>query len=329
MMTTQERHHFLHDDYPAVRNTGWYKDHLYGMTVGFDVYACYYRPDEWRAVGLDSNRFPKTFESLVAVSHKLDKFDAAGNLIRLGFLPGAFTIYTPAFGGSFYDRARHQVLLDTPQNERALTFVVNDYNQIGIDKVLRFRAGMQSDDAASWPFIQGQTANTVDGEWRVLQMAEYAPKMDYRITPLPPAVGGKPLASFSTADTLTIPSGAKEKRGAWEFIKFWTGLDHPEPAAKFQASMCWLPTSPQIAAAPDYQAFLRRYPQYWTFVKLAASPNVISIPPVPDPEFLNDRIGDDSGLAERGAITPKQALQILQQEAARESDRRRELGYND
>jgi multiple sugar transport system substrate-binding protein len=329
LMSPAERHQFMCNDYPAVRNAGWYKDHLYGLTVGFDVYACYYRPDEWRSVGLNPDRFPTSLEDLIAESHRLDKYDSAGNLTRLGFIPEGFTTYAPWFGGSFYDRSTHRVLLDTPQNERALTCIVDDYNRIGIDKVLRFKAGMQSSDAASWPFIQGQIANTVDGEWRVLQMAKYAPGMDYAIAPVPPAAGGKPLSGFTTSDTMTIPAGAKEKQGAWEFIKFWTGLDHPEPAAKFQADMCWLPTSPQMAAAPDYQAFLEKYPKYMTFVKIAASPNLVTIPPIPDQEFLQDRINVAGDLAERGAKTPKEALRALARDAAREADHRRELGYGD
>src|SRR5579863_1186658 len=38
-MTPAERRHFLTVDYPAVRRNGWYKGHLYGLTVGFDIYA--------------------------------------------------------------------------------------------------------------------------------------------------------------------------------------------------------------------------------------------------------------------------------------------------
>jgi multiple sugar transport system substrate-binding protein len=329
MMSPAERHHFLYDDYPAVRNNGWYKGHLYGLTAGFDVYACYYNLDQWRDAGLDPNRFPLTFEDLCAQSHKLDKYDAAGNLTRFGFFPQSFTSYAPAFGGGFYDRQTGQVLLDSPQNLRALQYVVADYKRLGIDKVLRFKASMQSNDAASWPFIQGQLSVTLDGEWRVMQMAQYAPNMDYAVAPLPPAAGGKPLSSFSVADFLTIPAGAPHKDGAWEFIKFWSGLDHPEPAAKFQAGFCWLPTSPQMAAAPDYQAFLRKYPRFRTFVKLAASPNIVTIPPVPDQMFLNDRIQADSDLAERGAKSPEQALQTLEEDAARERTKRLELGYGD
>jgi multiple sugar transport system substrate-binding protein len=328
LMTPAESHHFMYEDYPAVRKNGWYKDHLYGMTVGFDVYACYYRPDEWKKAGLDPNKFPATFEELTEDSHKLDQYDAAGNLTRLGFFPQAFTSYAPAFGGSFYDQDTNQVLLDTPQNEAALNYVVGDYQKIGIDKLLRFKAGMQSEDAASWPFIQGQIAVTLDGEWRVKQMAQYAPDMDYQVAALPPAAGGKPLSSFSTADFLTIPAGAKEKEGAWEFIKFWSGLDHPDQAAKFQASFCWLPTSPQMAASPDYQAFLKKYPRFRTFVQLAASPNVEFIPPVPDQLFLNDRIAVAGDLAERGAKSPKQALTSLEDDAAREETRRKGLAYD-
>lgn len=327
-MTPAERHHFLSVDYPAVRRNGWYKGHLYGLTVGFDVYACYFRPDQWRQAGLDPDHFPQTLEELVADGKRLDRFDTSGRLTRLGFLPQDFSWYAPSFGGGFYDPHRGQVLLNTPQNLNALSYIVQTHKELGMDRVLRFNAGLKSSDAASWPFIGGQTAVVLDGEWRVQQLAKYAPGMEYRIATLPPPAGGKPLSSFSVADFLTVPAGAKEPEGAWDFIKFWTGLDRAEPAAKFQTWFGWLPTSPDIANAPDYQAYLRRYPQYRTFVKLAASDNIVTVPPVPYQLFLMDHISTADDMAERGALTPSKALDQLTRDVARELARRKELGYD-
>jgi multiple sugar transport system substrate-binding protein len=327
-MTPAERNHFLTVDYPAVRKNGWYKGHLYGLTIGLDVYACYWRPDQWRAAGLDPNHFPTTLEGLVADGARLNQYDSSGHLTRLGFLPQSFTWYAPSFGGGFWDPKIGQVLLDTPQNLRALSYIYQTHKALGFDRVIRFNAGLKSPDGASWPFIQGQEAVVLDGEWRVKQLAQYAPNVNYRVSPLPPPAGGKSLASFSGADFLTIPVGAKEPEGAWEFIKFWSGLDHPEPAAKFQTWFGWLPTSPDIANAPDYKAYLRKYPQYKTFVRLVASDNVETVPAVPYQLFLMDQINDADDVAERGAETPGHALSQLARNTARELARRKELGYD-
>ena len=329
LMTPEEKRHFLNDCYPAVRNNGWYKGHLYGLTAGFDVYACYWRPDQFRAAGLDPDHFPETLEDLVAVGRKLDQQDAAGRLTRLGFLPSGLAQYAPAFGGGFYDPKTGQPLLDTPQNRRALSYIVSTNKHVGLDRVMRFNSGLKSSDGGNWPFIGGQIAITLDGEWRVRQLEQYAPNLDYRISPLPPPAGGKKRASWSVADFLTIPAGAKEKRGAWEFIKFWSGLDHPERAAEFQTWFGWLPTSPQMAASPTYQAYLKRFPQYRTFVDLAASDNIETIPPVPYQLFLMDHITTTDDLAGRGTLTPDQALRRLEHDVHAEQTQRKELGYDE
>ena len=148
---------------------------------------------------------------------------------------------------------------------------------------------MKSQNGADWPFIDGSFSISLDGEWRVQQLAKYAPGLDYRVAPLPPPAGGKSLASFSVTNFLTIPAGAKHAEGAWEFIKFWAGLDHPEAAAKYNTSFGWLPSSPQMAQSPDYQAYLHKYPKYQTFVDLAASPNLVTTPPVAYQLYLMDR----------------------------------------
>jgi multiple sugar transport system substrate-binding protein len=327
-MTPAERQYFLHSTYPTVHNNGWYKGHLYGMLVNFDVYACYYKPDQWRKAGLDPDHFPTTLPQLVADGKKLNQTDSQGHLTRLGFLPAVWTDYLPSFGGHLYDPATGQVTIETPQNLAAMQYIVQAHQQLGFDNIVRFNAGLGSEQGASWPFISDQQAIVLDGEWRVKQLAQYAPHLNYRVALLPPPVGGTPLASYTGTSYLTIPAGAKHAEGAWEFIKFWQGLDDPARAAPFNVSFGWLPNSPQMAASPAYQAYLRQFPEYRTFVKLAASPNIVSLPPVPDAVYIQDRIADDDDLAERGILSPNASLARLQKQVDQQERQRKELGYD-
>ena len=328
-MTAAERQRFFHETYPVIHDNGLYKGHLYGMVMGVDVYACYYRADQFRQAGLDPDHFPATLEELSADARKLDRSDAGGRLTRVGFLPQDFTHFAPAFGGGFYDPATGEVQLKTTPNLRAMSYILDTSRQLGMDRVLRFNAGLKPQNGASWPFIDGSFSIALDGEWRVQQLAKFAPGLDYRVAPLPPPRGGKPLSSFSVTNFLTIPVGAKHSEGAWEFIKFWAGLDHPEQAAKYNVSFGWLPTSPQMAQSPDYQAFLRRYPQYRAFVRLAASPNLVTTPPVPYQTYLMDRITSADEMASRGTLTPEEALSHLEADVAQERARRKELGSDE
>ncbi len=327
-MTPAEKKFFLTGTYPVVHQNGWYKGHLYGLVISVDIYACYYRPDQFRAAGLDPNRFPATLEALTTESRKLDQVDSTGRYTRLGFLPQTFVNYAPSFGGGFYDPVTGQATLDTPANLRAMSYLVETSKKLGSDKVRRFNSGLKSQNGAQWPFIDGSFSVALDGEWRVRQLAQYAPGLEYQVAPLPPPAGGKPGASFSNTGFLTIPAGAKHSEGAWEFIKFWSGLDHPAKAAKYAAWFSWLPTSPAMAASSDYRAYLKQYPQYRTFVDLAASPNIITTPPVPYQLFLMDRIMAVDDLASREALTPAQALEKLKADTDKELGRRKELNYD-
>lgn len=325
-MTPAEMRRFMTQTYPVIHQNGIYKGRLYGMVMGVDVYACYYRPSMFKAAGLDPNHFPTSLEELTADGFKLNKFDHTGNLTRIGFIPQTFTYFAPAFGGGFYDRKTGQVLLDSPQNLRALRYIIDTQKKVGIDKIVRFNAGLGSGENGSWGFIQGDYAVTLDGEWRVKQIAQYAPKLDYEIAPLPPPRGGKQLASYSLTNFLTIPVGAKHPEGAMAFIKFWAGLNDPARAAAFNVAFGWLPNSPAMANSPTYQAYLRKYPQYRTFVELASSENIVTTPPVPYQLFLNDQITTDDQTAEEGLATPEQALAKLTRDMDQYRRQRRELG---
>jgi multiple sugar transport system substrate-binding protein len=327
LMPPQQLNHFLQTAYPVVRKSGWYKGHLYGLIDGFDFWACYYRPDHFREAGLDPDHFPKTLEELALVGRKLTRFDKAGNIMRVGFLPSGLSQFVASFGGSFYDEKTGQLLLNTPQNLRALTFIVEERKRLGLDKVLRFNAGLSSDSGASWPFISGAYSVIVDGEWRVQQMAQFAPQMEYRTAPIPAPAGGKRLASFSGPNFLTIPKGAQQVEGAWEFMEFFSGLNNPERAAAFYVAMSWLPLSPLSTSALVYQAFLNKLPQYRTFLDLAASENIALSPPVPDQVYIMDRVQWAEDMATRGTLTPQQALEALEADIARERQRRKEMGY--
>jgi len=330
LMTPAEKAHFLKTVYPVIRKSGWHNGRLYGLVDGFDFWACYYRPDHFREAGLDPDHFPETLEELTEVGKKLHRFDNAGNIRRIGFLPTGFPQFAPLFRGKFYDYKTGKLTLNTPENLRALTYLVEERKRLGFEKVIRFNSSLASDSGVEWPFITGAFSIVVDGEWRVQQMAQYAPNMEYRTAPIPPpATGGQRLAGYCGPNYLTIPKGARQVEGAWEFMKFFSGLVLPERAAEFYIWMSWLPLQAASTNAPVYQAFLNRLPQYRTFLQMAASEYIEVVPPVPDQLYLMDRIKRAEDLATRGALTPQQALEQLEADMAKEHQRRKELGYDE
>jgi len=330
LMSDSEWAEFKRTTYPVALKIGVYKGNLYGVSTGLDIYACYCRPTDLREAGLDPTRLPATLEELTQWGERLCRFAPDGSLNRIGFLPSMFAMYAPGFNGGLYDWNRGIVTLNTPENVRALTFLVDQRKKLGFENVIRFESGLTPGVAnAQWPFISGAYSITVDGQWRVEQIAKYAPELEYATFPIPPPKGGRKQFGWASGNFMIIPKGAKQVQGAWEFIKFWSGIENPERAAEFYTWGGWVPFCPAIAEAPTFREYLAKNPQFKTFLDILASENIQPVPPVPYQVYLWDRITRADDSAQRGTLAPQAALERLEKEITQEIAMRRRFGYED
>jgi len=331
LMTPDEKARFFKDSYPSIRDIGTYKGKCYGVTIGADLMALYVNVKQLRDAGLDPDKFPKTLEELEDWGLKLNQYDKKGNLTRLGFLLNDIGYVSHYFGGGFDVKDDGRLLLNTPQNQRALETIVNYRKKLGFENVLRFQAGLNDiEGAASWAFMHGDLSITYDGQWRVEELRKFKPDLEYRVYPIPaPKEGGTPLGGLVGGNYMIVPVSAKQKKGAWEFLKFWTGLDNPDRAATFYNMGGWLPYSPAVANSPTFQKWLKKDHQFQAFLDILASPNCKAPPPIANLQFLNDLITRAEDEATRGDVTPKEALQELEDKFKEERNKRRELGYDE
>ena len=234
LMTPDERRRLFNESYPAIRDIGMYKGSCYGITIGADLSALYVNVQQIRDAGYDPDNLPKTLEGIEEMGLNLNRYDKKGNLTRLGFLISDLGYVAHSFGGGFEVLPNGDLKLDTPENLRALQNMVDYRRKVGFDNVLRFQAGLNDiEGAASWAFMHGDLTITYDGQWRVEELRKFKPDLEYRVIPIPPPKeGGKPLAGLVGGNYMIVPISAKEKQGAWEFLKFWTGLDNPAGAAR-------------------------------------------------------------------------------------------------
>ena len=304
--------------YPAVRGIGMYKDHFYGLSTGMNIWACYYRPSHFIEAGLDPNHFPETLEELDRIAEKLYTYDDSGNITRIGFMANQLNQWIAVFGGSLYNYETSRLTITHPRNVAALRWMAGYGEKYGFERVLQFQAGLPSTMAANWPFMSGAFSIVVDGQWRVEQLRQYGPDVDYMTAPIPPPKGGKRHAGWSNGNFMIIPRAARNKKGAMAFMRFWSGVDDPERAAEFYTWGGWLPIVPEIARAPIYQEYLRKYPKFRTFVEVMASPDIQVSPPVIVQKYLMSRVywAEDAGC--RGALSPKAALQQVARDIERE-----------
>lgn len=326
LLSAEDLRALREDSYPVALKAAQCHGHLYGIPIGMNNFACYYRPDLLRAAGLDPDRFPGSLEELVEWGRKLDRFDARGQLERVGFLPSRLAIFAPLFGGGFAERPDGGLTIDTEGNRRALAFIGDAYRHYGYERMIQFRASLNTGSlAVEWPFVSGLYPISVDGQWRVEQLANYAPEVEYRTAPLPPPRGGQVQGGFATVNLAFIPVGAETPAGAMAFMRYWSGLHDAAIAGAFNASGGWLPPLRTTVASPDFQDFLTRNPQFRTFVTAIEGPNVEPVPPVAYQVFFNSRMWQAEDRVVRGDKTPEQALQDLEEEVERERGRRSRL----
>ena len=324
LMTPAELSEFQASVFPAIWDIGNYKDHFYGLCVGANAVALYYRPSHFEAVGLDPDAPPRTIEELDAMAALLTKTHDNGDIARLGFLPSALHEWAPGFGGGFYDDTAHKLVIESPENTRALEWINSYYSERHrYEQVSRFTSSLQQGQGGGfdWPFLAGAFSIVFDGQWRIGQLAKFAPELDYRTAPLPTASGGKAGAGWCTGNFMIVPSGAACPEGAWAFMKFWSGLDNPEVAAEFYTWGGWLPINQHVANAPAYRDYLEKHPQFQTFVDALADGDRQVAPPVPLQAFFMNRLYQMEQAVIRQDMTAQEGLRHLRVEFNREEAR--------
>lgn len=325
VMTPEEKRRYDEDAFPVSKKFSTYRGKYMCVVPGVDAYGVFYRLDDLKEVGRDANSLPTTLEDLVDLGKKLDRRDKNGDLKRVGFLPQGLFTWSPVFGGTFQTEGK--LLLDTPQNLRALKFIVGQVKRLGLDAVTRFQSSQPGDVGINAPLLTGNISIMVDGQWKVKQTEDFAPKgFRYVVGPIPPPKGGQPLATSSSSNFLLIPAASKNPEGAWAFMKFWMGFDNPEEGARNSIEMGWIPYSKRVVHSKTYQAYIAKHPAFRTFVKLIEGPHVEIAPVGPLQKFVTDEINKADDLATHLSLTPEQALAQLERNVKAEYARQRRLG---
>ncbi len=283
--------------FPAAREIGSYKGRLYALCNGLDVRALYYNADVLEEHGLSP---PATIGELDRAAVTIAPPEAGAHT-RYGYLPDPRRIWSwgIVFGGSFYDAQTGRVTADSPEVVAALDWMASYSRRYGADQVARFRKGDQALPGAAFPLLEGRYALIMDGQWRVAEISavqEAARKRGqrvprYGVVPLPPPEDGVRNAGWVNGNFFVVPRGAKNSRGAWAFMKFWSGFGgHEAEAARACAGGGWIPASQRVVERAEFQAYLDRYPMFRTFVDLAGSPRQVPTPRVPGAQFFQDEV---------------------------------------
>ncbi|MCH2113970.1 MAG: extracellular solute-binding protein [Pirellulales bacterium] len=284
--------------FPAASSLGTYDGRLYALCNGLDIRALYCNKTLLDEHGL---ALPKSIADLDTIAETIAPAGADFAGEQMGYLPHPRRLWSwgIAFGGSFTSAdfqfkkndPRSIITADAPQIVSALTWMAGYSRRYGPSRVAEFRSGEQALTGAVFPLLdQRRYAVVMDGQWRTrdIAAAEAIAVADgqscdqFSVVPLPASPGGHEDAGWVNGNFFVVPSQARCKRGAWEFMKFWTGFDGSEThAATACAAGGWIPVSQRIVQEPAYQEALTRQPLLREFVRLARSPHQVPVPALP------------------------------------------------
>lgn len=205
-----------------------YDGHWYGLpgasnpTTGTILYV----PKLVQAAGVDPNRMPKTWDELWTATKKVTKFDAKGNVQRIGLPVDTGLTWVNLYCGRqvAYDQATNKFHADDPCVKDYFRFnkrLVDFYG--GIQKYTKFISGDQTVwNCSPKAYIPtGKVLFSLDAYWSGAQMDTcYDVVWKLAAPPTPHGETSEWAALAPVAWVLAIPRGADNPQLAFDFVKY-------------------------------------------------------------------------------------------------------------
>lgn len=225
-------------------------DKLYGLPLLVDVRSLAYNIDMFKEAGVNP---PTTWDELLETAKKLTVKDNSGKLLKSGFLlndPGLFNMWLWQAGGELVSTDGTKTAFNSSNGLEVLEFWQKIYD-----------AGIYTNGFADTNdvFAAGDAAMKLTGPWDIPTL-DKADGLNYAIAE-PPAGPTGMKSSIMGGFGLVIPKGAKQSKGAWEFMKWWaTSVENGVDFAKISG---WFPANRD--AAND--SYFTENDKYAAFVK--------------------------------------------------------------
>lgn len=282
---------------------------LYALpNAGGVAVQMYYNKDLLEAAGYSEP--PQTMEELYEMAEKITTVDENGNIDVLGYPLFPFAsarqelIY--AFGGRWWDDEGNL----TPQTEgtlESLRLNMEYRKKYGVEQVQAFMGTANTNRYTEQDmFFIGKQAFRFDGTWLPTMIAENNPDLNYGITLIPGTEEHPELRGVSRYETSTLamPINAKNKDGAWEFIKFVSSY---EGSKIMDIGRGATPARYDLQEDPDILAI----PGFDVFIEANELGNGINYPKIKDYAKYVSLIDNALDLIYNGYMEPEDALADL------------------
>jgi multiple sugar transport system substrate-binding protein len=268
-----------------------------------DAYGLYYNKDAFAAAGIDGP--PKTLSEFEADAIKLTKSDG-DSYSQLGFMPDyhgyetTIAHYAAQWNPTYFDDQGKS----NAANDPALTQMYEWQKHMvdvlgGYDKLERYRSTFGDEWGSKHPFMTGQVAMQLDGEWRAGMIDDAGVDFDYGVAPFPVPddqadTYGK---GYLSGTIIGIASTSDKQNAAWEFVKYMT--TDTDAVVNFANGIHNVPSTMDALESPNLDVT----PAFKTFIDIAENPNSSTTPASPNGGAYQQTLQDVGYDYESGHIT--------------------------
>lgn len=287
-----------------------YNGKQYAMPCNMNLVALYYNKELLSAAGYDTP--PATYSEMIEIARATTALNEDGTLATLGFPAWPLNNYRDnmlyAFGGNWIDAETLQPSADAPGNLLMLQAFYDYVSEFGANNVSVFTSSGKTNDPTD-PFLSGKQALRIDGPWTSGYFEPLGLDVDWGITYLPtpddqPELKGRQPISCST---LYIPSTAKCKQGAWEFMKY---LLSDEGQTRLFISNQNLPARMSLYQSEAYRSSLSVAD---FFAEMAANENLVGMPNYTESTEYTTAINEEIELCFNLEQTPEKTIENIAQ----------------
>ena len=200
--------------YPSLKSAFTYSGKLYCAPKDSSTLSLYINNADWTAAGLTSADYPQNWTQLAAVAKKLTTHGRFGLITDPS--ESRLDVFLYQAGGSVLNASGSKVVLDSPANVTALTFVQSMLKS----GVMAFPSQVNESDEI--PALgDNKAAMIISGPWMEGEMSADYPKVSYSVHPLPAGpTGTKGTLVFTNG--WGVPKINDNLGGTIDFVKFLT-----------------------------------------------------------------------------------------------------------
>jgi multiple sugar transport system substrate-binding protein len=272
-----------------------------------DAYGLYYNKAMFAKAGITSP--PRTLSEFDADAVKLTK-TKGDTYSQLGFMPNyhgyesVLSHFAAQFNPTYFTSDGKSAAAEDPGLKKAFEWQKQLVDKLGgYRKLENYRTTFGDEFSTKNPFMTGQVAMAIDGEWRGGMIADAGNPVDFGTAPfpVPDDLASEYGKGYTSGTIVGIANTSKKQNAAWEFVKFLT--TDTDAVVSFSNAIHNVPSTKAALASPKVD----KDPSFQTFLQVAQNPHSNTTPASPNGGAYQQTLQNVGYAYESGKTTDLQA----------------------